>query len=107
MVYLLSIIVYSLLIIFNSFLISVYSFLFIFNSLLIIVHPFLIFFLYFKLLYNSLSSCGLGVEARIGMLEIVSSILPCAHPLFFRRKNRRKFPVITENFGWSRKTSVT
>ncbi len=29
-----------------------------------------------------------------------------AHSFFFHRKNRRKFPVITENFCWLRKTSV-
>ncbi len=44
-------------------------------------------------------SRGLGVEEMIGMLVIVSSILPCALSLCFQRKNRRKFPVITENFG--------
>ncbi len=42
---------------------------------------------------------GLGVEERIWNLEDVSSILPCACSSYFAQENRRKFPVITENFG--------
>ncbi len=42
---------------------------------------------------------GLGVEERIWNPEDVSSILPYACSSFFAQENRRKFPVITENFG--------
>ncbi len=50
-------------------------------------------------------SLGLEVEERIGMLEIVSSILSCAQSLLLQEKspeissNYGKLWLITENFG--------
>ena len=113
--YLLLFIVYSLLIIVYSLLISVYSLLIIFYSLLIIVYSLLIFFYPLLILvhylsiiflfYNYYCICikiygnhGLVVEDRISKPEELNSIPPCAISLF-SSKNRRKFSVITENFG--------
>jgi hypothetical protein len=81
----------------------VYSLLIIVHSLLIIVHSLLI-KVYSLLILNILlalteGKCGLGVEERICISKEVRSILPCACSSFFAQENRRKFPVITENFG--------
>ncbi len=81
-----------------------------FYSLLIIVHSLLIIFYSLLKLYilnpSKLKKCGLKVEESISRPKDVNSKPPCVHSFFYHRKNRRKFPVITENFGWLRKTSV-
>ena len=108
--YLLLFIVYSLLITVYSLLIRVYSLLIIFYSLLIIVYSLLIIYYSFLILVDILyllvyifshlihGNRGLGVEDRNSNPEVLSRSHH-ASSSFFHSKNRRKFPVITENFG--------
>ena len=86
--------------------IIVYSLLIFFYSLLILVHYLSIiflFYIYYCIFTRIYGNRGLVVEDRISKPEELNSIPPCSISLF-SSKNRRKFPVITENFGtWGRK----